>query len=175
MWHVISFAYVIGRQVRESYTYANDALAVSCVLLIIKLNRADLLYWIVMYSLQSICLWTLRQLIIVVWYNCISYTGFAFSVFLFLWCSWHIHHQIRCCVVLLSGTIWRFGCEKAVGFIKHNNIFSKLSSMHTTHLISLCGGGLIVVCVCYFCQSFVLWIANALNQICLFSHISTIV
>ena len=76
---------------------------------------------------------------------CISYTGFAFSVFsLTHWCSCHIHHQIRCCVVLLSGTIWRYGCEKAVRFIKHNNIFQQYHLLLTS---SHCGGGLIVVCV----------------------------
>ena len=44
----------------------------------------------------------------------------CFSLSLSLWCSWHIHHPICCCVVLLSDTIWRYGCEEAVRFIKHN-------------------------------------------------------
>ena len=100
--------------------------------------------WCTAYNL-SVC--ELFYKLIIVVYSCISYTGFAFSVFsLTHWCSCHIHHQIRCCVVLLSGTMWRYGCGKAVRFIKHNNIFQQY---HQCILLtsSHCGGGLIVVCI----------------------------
>ena len=128
--------------------------------------------WCTAYNL-SVC--ELFDKLIIVVYSCISYTGFDFSVFsLTHWCSCHIHHQIRCCVVLLSGTIWRYGCEKAGRFIKHNNIFSTLSSMHTTHLISLWWW--VDCCMSMFANLlFSELLMPWINQLCLFTHISTFV
>ena len=132
-----------------------------------KLNRADLLSLsihivvqsFVMCSLQPICWETLRQID----YCSIQLYQLNRICFLSLpqWCSWHIHHQIRCCVVLLSGTIWRYGCEKAVRFIKHNNIFRHY---HLCILLTLspCHGWVDCCVCCYlYRQSFV-----SLNCLC---------
>ena len=138
-----------------------------------KLNRADLLSISIQILVQSFVMYSLQPKLInssTNWLLCTQlYQLYRVCLFCFLslslslLCSWHIHHQIRCCVVLLSGTIWRYGCEKAVRFIKHNNIFRHYHHLCILLTLSHHCHGWVDCCVCCYLyrQSFV-----SLNCLC---------
>ena len=122
-----------------------------------------------MYSLQPICLWTLRQLIIVVYVQLIQDLPFLYSLFL----------TDAVGIPIIKFVVALFCCCQAQyeDMVVRKNIiisFNTIIIYAYSHLISLSWWVDCCVCCCLYRQSFVLWIAYVPNQLCLFSRISTI-